>query len=323
MGLIFIRCCKKRCESLSDARCKEFLTHAMQTYFDCALNAGEIYRVELCTMQSNWFRAIMLWCAVNTGLIDVQAQQNIHLYGVMPTVDVGASLGEGWHVENYSFACILPVEQLRPSFGQTMAMDAYGPGEVEDGRNVRALVFAYTECDVTRILNEAWSMTASYTHEWVPSNVVRAEGLQRDTRNEHRVWLQSKYQHKGEKVTWWWRMRWDQRFIEDLEPNSELRWLVRPRIRQQLGASMDLVQGSLVASVEGFVEAWDGANVTSNEDGFRETWSSVQYGRVFDDRFRWEAGPLVVSWKELGAEGSLGWKHFWYLQSTAFFTLGL
>ncbi|MGB1123075.1 MAG: DUF2490 domain-containing protein, partial [Flavobacteriales bacterium] len=263
-------------------------------------------------MQKSWIKLGVWLCMVEAGLCDVQAQQSIHLFGVMPTVDVGASVGEGWHVENYSFACILPVEQLRPSFGETTAMDAYGPGEVEDGRNVRALVFAYTECDVTRTLNEAWSMTASYTHEWVPSNVVRVEGLQRDTRNEHRAWLQSKYQHKGDKLSLWWRMRWDQRFIEDLELHAESRWLVRPRWRQQLGASVDLGQGSLVASTEGFVEAWEGANVTSGEDRFREAWSSLQYGRVLNDRFRWEVGPLVVSWKKLGAEGSLGWEHYCY-----------
>ena len=274
-------------------------------------------------MKENWIRTGAWLCLFVMGMSDVQAQQNIHLYGVMPTVDLGAQLGEGWYIENYSFACILPVEQLRSSFGETTAMDAYGPGEVEDGRSVRALVFAYTEFDVTRTLNEAWSMTASYTHEWVPSNVVRMEGLQRDTRNEHRAWLQSKYQRKAEKVSWWWRMRWDQRFIEDLAPNPESRWLVRPRLRQQLGASVDLGKGSLVASTEGFLEAWEGANVTSGEDRFREVWSSLQYSRVVNDRFRWEAGPLVVSWKQLGAEGSLGWSHYWYLQSTAFFTLGL
>ena len=33
------------------------------------------------------------------------------------------------------------------------------------------------------------------------------------------------------------------------------------------------------------------------------------------------SGPLVVSWKQLGAQGSLGWSHSWYLQTTAFFTL--
>ena len=57
------------------------------------------------------------------------------------------------------------------------------------------------------------------------------------------------------------------------------------------------------------------------EDRFREAWSSLQYSRKVNDRFRWEAAPLVVSWKQLGAEGSLGWSHSWYLQTTAFFTL--
>ena len=265
------------------------------------------------------------WGALFAGMMGLltvaQSQQHIHLYGVMPTVDVGMPIGEGWYVENYSFACILPMEQLRPSFGATNVMDAYGPGEVEDGRSVRALVFAYTEFDVTRTLSPAWSLTGSYTHEWVPSNVVRVEGVERDTRNEHRVWLQSKYQHKGETVSWWWRMRWDQRFIEDLAPQPEATWLVRPRLRQQIGASVGLGQGAVVASTEGFVEAWDGAKVASGEDRFREAWSSLQYSRKVNDRFRWDAGPLVVSWKQLGAEGSLGWSHYWYLQTTAFFTL--
>lgn len=261
--------------------------------------------------------------AVMIGLLnDVQAQQHIHLYGVMPTVDVGMPIGEGWYVENYSFACVLPFEQLRSSFGETTAMEAYGPGAVEDGRGVRALVFAYTEFDVTRTLNEAWSLTGSYTHEWVPSNVARAEGEERDTRNEHRVWLQSKYQHKGEKLSWWWRTRWDQRFIEDLASQTESRWSVRPRLRQQLGAAVGLGKGALVASTEGFVEAWEGANFTTGEDRFREAWTSLQYSRKVNDNFKWETGPLIVSWKQLGAEGSLGWSHYWYLQTTAFFTLG-
>jgi len=37
---------------------------------------------------------------VMIGLLNaLQAQQHIHLYGVMPTVDVGMPIGEGWYVE--------------------------------------------------------------------------------------------------------------------------------------------------------------------------------------------------------------------------------
>lgn len=65
-------------------------------------------------------------------------------------------------------------------------MDVYGPGaERGEFRGVRALVFAYTEFDLTRTLSEAWSVTGSYTHEWVPKMSNWVWVPQRYTRDEH------------------------------------------------------------------------------------------------------------------------------------------
>ena len=174
-------------------------------------------------------------------LSGVQGQQNIQLTGVMPTVDVGLSLGENWYFENYSFACVLPFEQSRPSFSQIQAMDVYGPGaEQGEFRGVRALVFAYTEFDLTRTLNEAWSVTGSYTHEWVPKMSNRVWVPQRYTRDEHRTWLQVRRVQRGERMEWWLRTRWDQRLIEnDPFGVDQDEWSWRPRARQQFGAQAD------------------------------------------------------------------------------------
>ena len=76
--------------------------------------------------------------------------------------------------------------------------------------------------------------------------------------------------------------------------------------------------GSLVVSSEVFLEAWDGAGATAPHDRFREAWTTLQYGASINESVRWEAGPPVVSWKQLDEGGSLGWAHFWYLQATAF-----
>ena len=67
---------------------------------------------------------------------------------------------------------------------------------------MRALVFAYTEFDLTRILNETWSVTGSYTHEWVPMTSAAVWTPQRYTRDEHRVWIQAKRMHHGEHLLW-------------------------------------------------------------------------------------------------------------------------
>jgi hypothetical protein len=243
----------------------------------------------------------------------------VHLVGVMPTVDVGMPLGEHWFIENYSFACILPVEQIRPSLSNAAVMERYGPGvEPGESRAIRSLVFAYTECDVTRTLNDRWSLTGSYTHEWVPMNSGVWGGGERYVRDEHRLWLQSKYQSpQTSAMSWWWRMRWDQRWIEN-SPFGEKSWSVRPRLRQQLGGVLQMGDGSLVVSSEVFLEAWDGAGATAPRDRFREAWTTLQYGASINESVRWEAGPLVVSWKQLDEGGSLGWTHFWYLQASAF-----
>lgn len=269
------------------------------------------------------FRVILVMGACWAASFGVQGQQHIHLTGVMPTVDVGLSLGEDWYLENYSFACVLPFEQSRPSFSQSQAMDVYGPGAEEgEYRGVRALVFAYTEFDLTRTLNEAWSVTGSYTHEWVPMTSTGAGILQRYTRDEHRVWLQLKRFQQGERVSWWSRTRWDQRIIEnDPFGADEDDWSWRPRVRQQFGVSWPLGGGALTATAEAFFEAWTGANVSKGADRFREAWTSLQYGRQVSDRVKWEAGPLVVSWKQFDGQGSLGWAHYWYLQATAFVNL--
>ena len=253
--------------------------------------------------------------------VSSSAQQHIHLLGTMPTLDVGMSLGEDWYVETYSFACILPFEQSRPSFSNAAVMENYGPGnQPGESRGVRALVFAYTEWDVTRTLNEAWSLTGSYTHEWVPSN-ASVWGEDRYTRDEHRVWLQSKYQGDLGSAQWWWRMRWDQRWIESDPYGEGDRWMSRPRLREQLGCTLPLGGGTLSASTEVFIEAWKGANATQGLDRFREAWTTLQFGKSVNDNLRWEAGPLVVSWKQMGEAGSLGWAHYWYLQATAFVNL--
>lgn len=259
------------------------------------------------------------FCALS---ISASAQQNIHLWGVMPTLDVGTALGEHWYIENYAFACVLPFEQSRPSFGNAEVMESYGPGAApSEPRSVRTLVFAYTELDVTRKLNDAWSLTGSYTHEWVPMNSSVSWAGERYTRDEHRVWLQSKYTRASEGMSWWWRMRWDQRYIENDPAGLEKHpWSRRPRLRQQLGLSLPMGEGALTASTEAFVEAWAGANAFSSQDRFREAWSSLQYGQSLNDNLRWEVGPLLVSWKQLGDAGSLGWSHYWYLQTTAFVT---
>lgn len=253
----------------------------------------------------------------------VNGQQHIHLAGTMPTVDLGVSLGEGWYLENYSFACILPFEQSRPSFSQVQTMQYYGPGaERGEFRSVRALVFAYTEFDLTRTLSETWSVTGSYTHEWVPMTNALVWEPRRYTRDEHRVWLQAKWMHQEERLLWWSRTRWDQRLIEN-DPFhwDQDAWSWRPRVRQQFGASWPLGTAFLTASAEVFIEAWDGADVTQGADRFRESWVSLQLSREFNDGVKWEVGPLLVSWKQLNANGSMGWAHFWYLQTTAFINL--
>ncbi|MBL6866763.1 MAG: hypothetical protein ISQ97_06685 [Flavobacteriales bacterium] len=280
-------------------------------------------KVRLRLMNLETLRTAFALVACWIFLSGVQGQQNIQLTGVMPTVDVGLSLGENWYFENYSFACVLPFEQSRPSFSQIQAMDVYGPGaEQGEFRGVRALVFAYTEFDLTRTLNEAWSVTGSYTHEWVPKMSNRVWVPQRYTRDEHRTWLQVRRVQRGERMEWWLRTRWDQRLIEnDPFGVDQDEWSWRPRARQQFGASWPVGGAVLTASAEVFLEAWAGANISKGADRFRESWTSLQCSRQVNDRVKWEAGPLVVSWKQFDANGSLGWTHYWYLQTTAFFDL--
>lgn len=282
------------------------------------LNLGATSRNDICGVNVKTFVTCM-GAALLAMASPRWSTAQVHLVGMMPTVDVGMPLGEHWFIENYSFACILPVEQTRPSLSNAAVMERYGPGvEPGESRAIRSLVFAYTEFDVTRTLNDRWSLTGSYTHEWVPMNSGVWGGGERYVRDEHRLWLQSKYQSpQTSAMSWWWRMRWDQRWIEN-SPFGEKSWSVRPRLRQQLGGVLQMGDGSLVVSSEVFLEAWDGAEATTPSDRFREAWTAFQYGASINESVRWEAGPLVVSWKQLDETGSLGWTHFWYLQATAF-----
>ena len=292
------------------------------TYRHHVVYAGEMWSSVICDM-SERLSIILISGVCLLPTLHVNGQQHIHLAGTMPTVDLGVSLGEGWYLENYSFASILPFEQTRPSFSQVQTMQDYGPGaELGEFRSVRALVFAYTEFDLTRTLSETWSITGSYTHEWVPMTSAAIWTPQRYTRDEHRVWLQAKRMQQGERLLWWLRTRWDQRMIEnDPFHQDQDDWSWRPRVRQQFGAHWPLGTGFLTASAEVFIEAWDGANVTQGGDRFRESWTSLQFSRQLNDGVKWEVGPLLVSWKQLDANGSLGWAHYWYLQTTAFINL--
>lgn len=278
---------------------------------------------EVCRM--NQVRRIILCWGVLMALPSFHAQVNVHLIGIMPTVDVGVPLGEHWSIENYTFACVLPFEQTRPSFLNPTSTENYGPGSAAgESRSIRSLVFAYTEFDVTRTLSESWSLTGSYTHEWVPLNSSVWGAGERYIRDEHRIWLQSKYKSKSDAGwAWWWRMRWDQRWIEtDPYEQTAARWTSRPRLREQLGFALPIGETTLSGSSEVFVEAWDGGSSFSGIDRFREAWTTLQYGAFINESVRWEAGPLVVSWKQFSDTESLGWTHFWYLQATAFFKLG-
>jgi len=100
-------------------------------------------------------------------------------------------------------------------------------------------------------------------------------------------------------------------------------WLLRPRFRQQFGASIPFASGTLSLSSEFFLETWRGSGTVGSAGLYRENWSSLQYRKEISSALKLEVGPQVVSWKEFNAQMGYRWLHFWYLQATAFVELKL
>lgn len=92
------------------------------------LNLGATSRNDLRGVNSRIF-VVYLGAALLAVANPRWSTAQVHLVGVMPTVDVGMPLGEHWFIENYSFACILPVEQTRPPLSNAAMMVSFGLGE--------------------------------------------------------------------------------------------------------------------------------------------------------------------------------------------------
>ena len=291
------------------------------------MNSSSVHIQETSSVYFRGMIKIFKLLALNLLLsVNCIAQGNVHLIGTMPTVDIGTSISDKWHLETYSFVCILPVEQMRPAFSPTAVMESFGPqnDEGDDGRRFQSLIFGYAELDLSYSLSENWALTGSYTHEWMPSITSTENSPLRYLRNEHRVWLQAKYSFGQRRWSGWIRSRWDQRFIENAPQLVEMdAWLLRPRFRQQFGASIPFASGTLSLSSEFFFEAWRGSGTVGNAGPYRENWSSLQYRREISSALKLEVGPQVVSWKEFNAQIGHRWLHFWYLQATAFVELTL
>lgn len=248
------------------------------------------------------------------GLMGLAEQQDHHIVGVFPTLDIGFGWDQ-WYAEVYAFSATVPFAQYRSLDSGPMTVileQEYGPGA-----SIGGVVFNYAEFDLTRDLGKGWSATASYTYEAVPMAPVMDV-----TRTEHRFWLQAKRSFELGNSTFWGRGRMDFRSIQNLSADieGEPSRLYRPRARAQFGWSRPVGDGpwGLVANAEAFVELWD---VDAEADGkaFREQWSAFQVSNQLKDNLRVEAGPLLISW--WSPDGYKHWLHTWYLQAALFIDL--
>jgi hypothetical protein len=205
--------------------------------------------------------------------------QNIHVAGLFPTIDHSGNVSNRLGYSLYYFAAF-PVISLDQS-----KQDTY-------------FNLFYSEQALTYKLNGRFSITGSYVYQ-------RANAVYDNYVNENRFYIQTKYKHVVNKITFTHRLRFDGRFIQNRETNETP---FTHRIRYLIGMETPVNEKFYFTAYE---EAF--FNTFKNPGAlYAENWAYMAVGKQLSSVNKIELGVLYLTWNI----GGKSWFNQYYLQAT-------
>jgi hypothetical protein len=210
--------------------------------------------------------------------------QSAYVGGLFPTIDHSGKLSK--HIE-YSFYY----------FGAFPLINFRKPDISQDAN----LLLFYSEQALTVNVNKQLSFTGSYVYQ--KENVGNNNYV-----NENRVHIQATYKHSAKAVALKHRLRFDNRFVQDLKTGE------RPythRLRYLIGVDFPIKTRRNNLYVTAYEEAFFNTFRKATKV-YGENWAYAAIGLKLNDRNKIETGPLYITWNT----GGNNWFHQYYLQLT-------
>lgn len=210
--------------------------------------------------------------------------QNVNHLGFFPTIDHSGALSDKWSYGVYYFNAFNVVN-----------------GKVEGKADSPGYFIFYAEQSLSYRLSQNISVTGSYVYE-------RLNPTKTNFRNENRIYFQTIYKPKINRIELKFRGRYDARFIKDRETGE------RPytsRVRALIGFSSPIGKSNkyyFSAYNEWFFNTFKEASVV-----YGEIWAYAGIGIKTNKLGSFEAGPLYIAWVT-NEERDL--QNFYYLQLT-------
>lgn len=205
--------------------------------------------------------------------------QSINVGGVFPTIDHSGNLSNKLEYSLYYFAAF-PIFKF-------------------DGINISKKSYFhlfYSEQALNYNLSKKISLTGSYVYQ--RENVIDDNFV-----NENRFYVQTKYNHKVQKVNFTHRIRFDGRFIQNRITNKTP---FTHRVRYLVGIDMPINENIyFTAYEEAFFNSFKKAEVV-----FGENWTYTAIGKKLNDKNKIELGLLFITWHI----GKTNWFNQYYFQ---------
>lgn len=205
--------------------------------------------------------------------------QSITMGGIFPTIDHSGSINQKVDYGLYYFAALPLFNFKNPSF----STNAY-------------FNLLYLEQSLTYKKSEKLSFTGSYLYQ--RANVTTSNFV-----NENRFYFQAKFKHSLFKSIFFHRLRFDGRFIQNRETNSNP---FTHRVRYLLGFEKNISEKTYFS---GYQELF--LNTTKSITPiYHENWAYFGCGKRLNEQNKVELGVLYVTWNI----GNQAWFNQYYLQ---------
>lgn len=208
--------------------------------------------------------------------------QSLHYAGIFPTIDHSGSVGKKLGYGLYYFGAFPMMNIKTPN----------------SNRESGFLLF-YSEQSLSYSASQQLSFTGAYVYQ-------RANVMSSDYVNENRFYIQAKYKHSVNHITFSHRFRFDGRFIQNRADNNTL---FTHRARYLIGMDLPIKTQKqnlyLTAYEEIFFNTFRGAGPV-----YAENWTYAAAGLKLNERNKLEAGLLYITWNLTGAN----WFNQYYLQ---------
>ena len=207
--------------------------------------------------------------------------QNIHLGGVLPTIDHSGTISNKFNYSLYYFTAFPLFNFKDPDISNDTYFHLF-----------------YSEQALSYNINNKFSLTGSYVYQ-------RENAVYDNYANENRFYIQTKYKHNVKKVNLTHRLRFDGRFVHNRITN-EIPFT--HRVRYLIGADVPINEKLYFTSYEeAFFNTFKNAGAV-----YGENWAYAAVGKKLNENNKMEAGILYVTWNI----GNNNWFNQYYFQLT-------